>query len=338
MSLAIKRIAVVSCIVGGLLQGEATFAQTVGLVQVPVDNTSIFTLQGENSSVSAQKLTDRYYTNGLHFGYQSAQDTYSGLSKLSNGLWGNGHVRLSVNITQQIYTPADTGVSNPPLKDRPYAGVLLGTISAVQDSARARSSVGLQFGVVGSSALGETVQNGFHDLIGQTGNRGWHTQLHDEPVFAVQAARVWRLPTGSLLGFDTDILPGVATTLGNLKVNLEAGMNIRLGQGLQSDYGAPRINALGGGDAFRRNSGLGWYVFAGAGGQAVAHDITLDGNSFKTSRSVGLNQFVGQFDAGLAILAFGTRLSYTQVIQTQDFRHQKGGPHEFGSLALSVRF
>jgi hypothetical protein len=37
-------------------------------------------------------------------------------------------------------------------------------------------------------------------------------------------------------------------------------------------------------------------------------------------------------------MAFGTRLTYTQVVQTQQAQHQKGGLHQLGSLALSVRF
>ena len=33
----------------------------------------------------------------------------------------------------------------------------------------------------------------------------------------------------------------------------------------------------------------------------------------------------------------GVRLTYTQVFQTSEFNVPEGGPHQFGSLALSVR-
>lgn len=306
--------------------------------QAPIDTSSIFSIQGENSSISSSKLTDRYYTNGIHLGYQSPEDAYPALAGIGRTLWGEGRQRIAVDITQQIYTPANTQAFVPPKGDRPYAGVLLATVSAIQDDASSRSSIGLSVGIVGPSALGEQIQNGFHDLIGQGHNNGWNTQLHDEPVFAFNSSRVWRLPTGSVLGMETDVLPAAAVTLGTLKISAEAGVNFRLGQGLQNDYGAPRIRALSGGDAFQRGAGFGWYVFGGVGGQAVARDVTLDGNTWQNSSSVKIKPIIGQADLGVAFLVYGTRLTYTQVVQTQDFQHQKGGLHQFGSLALNVRF
>ncbi len=302
------------------------------------DLAAVFSIQGENSSISSAKLTDRFYTNGIHLGYQSAEDAFPALAGIGRSLWGEGKQRIAVDISQQMYTPADTTSAVPPRGDRPYAGVLLATVSAVQDDANSRSTVGLSVGIVGPSALGEEVQNGFHDLIGQGRNKGWATQLHDEPVFALNSSRVWRLPTGTVLGMQTDALPALAATLGTLRIALDAGLHMRLGQGLENDFGAPRIRAVSGGDAFKRGAGFGWYVFAGAGGQAVVRDVTLDGNTWRNSNSVSLNPFVGQADAGVALLAYGTRTTYTQVIQTQEYKHQKGGLHQFGSLALSVRF
>lgn len=322
-----------ACVGGVFALGGLAEAQTA-----PADAASILSIQGENSSISSAKVTDRFYTNGIHLGYQSPEDAYPSLSGMGRTLWGEGHQRIAVDISQQIYTPFDTASKSPPQNDRPYAGVLLATVSAVQDNASSRSTLGLSVGVVGPSALGEEVQNGFHDLIGQKGNKGWKTQLHDEPVFGFTSSRVWRLPIGEVAGLQTDALPEFAANLGTLKIGLEAGVNLRIGQGLENDFGAPRIRAVSGGDAFKRGNGFGWYVFAGVGGKAVARDITLDGNTWRDSRSVKLKPFVGSADAGLAILAYGTRLSYTHVVETQDFKKQKGGLHQFGSLAMSVRF
>jgi hypothetical protein len=81
-----------------------------------------------------------------------------------------------------------------------------------------------------------------------------------------------------------------------------------------------------------------WYVFAGGDGRAVAYDITLNGNPFQNSRSVSLTPLIGEVEFGVALMAFGTRLTYTQVLQTKEFQHQKSGLHQFGSFALSVRF
>jgi len=308
------------------------------VAQTAPDPQAIFTLQDESSSITTANLSDRYYTNGIRVGYLSPEDAFPFLAGLGHALWGDGRQRLAVNISQQIYTPADTTSAVPPLSDRPYAGVLLATVSVVQDAADSRSSLGLSVGMVGPAALGEDTQNGFHDLIGQAELKGWGSQLHNEAVFAFNSARVWRLPTGTVAGLETDALPALSGTLGTLRVAVETGLTMRIGRGLDADYGAPRTSALGGGDGYRRADAIGWYVFAGLGGQAVAHDVTLDGNTFTSSRSVKLDPLVGQAQGGFAILAFGTRLTYTQVVQTQEFKHQRGGPHQMGALALSVRF
>ena len=48
--------------------------------------------------------------------------------------------------------------------------------------------------------------------------------------------------------------------------------------------------------------------------------------------------FVGEIEAGAAIMAYGVRITYTQVWQTPEFSRQRAGLFNFGSLAASVRF
>ena len=299
---------------------------------------SFLTLQGENSSISSAGLTDRYYTNGLRLNYTSPESSDSMLSGIASALFNGPVVRLSIGISQQIYTPSATHVAVPPAGDEPYAGVLLANISGVQDAANTRSSFGIDLGVVGPSALGEEVQNGFHDLIGQGKNLGWKTQLHDEPVFAVNVARVWRLQLANLAGLETDILPAVGLTAGTLRSAAEGGVTLRIGRSLSNDFGASRIRALAGGDVFRPGSELGWYIFAGVKGQAVMNDITLNGNTFQHSHGVSVVPLVGEADLGAAVTGDGFRVTYTQAAQTLTFRGQKGGLHQFGSLALTLLF
>jgi lipid A 3-O-deacylase len=304
------------------------------------DAAMIWSIQGENASISTANLTDRDYTNGIRLGWTSAEGGVPGfLQGVGQTLWGNGQQRISVDITQQIYTPTNTNTPFPPLTDRPYAGVLMGTVSLIHDGAAARSVLGLGLGMVGPSALGEQVQNGFHDLIGQNRALGWDTQLHDEPLLQITSSRTWRLPIGPIGALETDALPEITAGVGNLRIYAQGGITLRLGQGLDSDYGVARIlPGLTGTDVFRPTRPFAWYVFAGADGQAVAHDITLDGNTWQNSRSVKIMPAVGEFQAGLAVMAYGVRLTYTHVFQTQEYQHQKGGLHQFGSLALSARF
>ncbi len=328
-------------LIGMIAAAPLARAQTAPPIGPPADPAAIWTFQNENASISTARLTDRYYTNGLRLGFTSGTGQVpSPLDSLGRLVFGNdGQQRLSFDLSQQIYTPADTKSDIPPPGDRPYAGVLLGTLGLLQDTPRTRSMLALSLGVVGPWARGEEVQNGIHDLIGQKRDSGWDAQLHNEPAVNLFAGRIWREPTGSLFGLESDALLEASAGLGTVRIYAEGGGQLRIGRGLDSDFGVPRLRpGISGGDAFRATRPVAWYVFVGGDGQAVAHDVTLNGNTWQSSPSVTLNPFVGELQAGLAVMAFGARLTYTQVFQTQEFHHQKGGLHQFGSLALSIRF
>lgn len=315
-------------------------AGTLAEAQPPADPVSIWTLQDENATITTNKLSDRNYVNGLRIGWTSPTEMLPDfLATMGHTLWGDGRQRIAFDLSQSIFTPANTQSNPPDPHDRPYAGVLTGNFALIEDSDSWRSTLGLQLGVIGPAALGEEVQNGFHDIIGQGHNRGWGYQIHNEPLIELTSQRVWRLPIAQFGGIETDALPDLEVGAGNLRVYALTGAVFRLGQGLNSDFGVARVRpGITGGDAFTPTRGFAWYVFAGFDGQAVAHDITLDGNTFEDSAHVSRQPWVAEAEGGLAVMYQGVRLTYTQVVQTQEFHGQHGGLHQFGSLALSVRF
>ena len=303
------------------------------------DPRAIWTLQGENASISSANLTDRYYTNGLRLGWTSPTGAVpDALAQFGQSLLGDGQQRMTLGLTQQIYTPVATQLAIPPPTDRPYAGVLMGSLGLVHDSAGARTELGLALGLIGPAALGRQVQNGFHSIIGQNGNRGWGRQIANEPLVQATASRTWRQNLGNAGGLEIDALPNLAVGVGNLRLYGQAGITFRIGQGLGNDFGVARIlPGLSGGDA-HLPADFAWYVFVGGDGQAVARDITLDGNDFVSGPSVRRTPLVGELQGGLAVIGWGLRLSYTHVLQTQTFKGQRGGLHQLGALAVSARF
>ena len=316
----------------------AAHAQTVSLASP--DPYGIYTIQGENDAVSTQKGTsDRYYTSGLRLGWTSPEDILpAGLDNLGHVVMGQGRQRIALGLQQSIYTPDNTQIALPPTRSRPYAGVLIGTATLINDTALSRSTFGIQAGVLGPWALGRQVQNGFHDIIGDTENRGWDTQRSNQPIFQVDASRTWRLPVIGAYGIGVDVLPAVSAEIGNLRDSVMLGSTLRIGQGLDSDFGVSRISpGLSGGDAYRNTRTFAWYAFAGVDGQAVGYDALLDGSTTDYARPSKIWD-VGEMQAGLALLYHGVRLSYTQTWQTQEFRGQKAGLFNFGSLALSAKF
>src|ERR1700685_1656455 len=98
--------------------------------QPAADPLSIWTLQDENASISAGHPTDRFYVNGLRLGWTSPTgDVPNFLVDLGHTLWGGGQQQIAFDLTQQIYTPAETTSTVASPYDRPYAGVLLGNFS-----------------------------------------------------------------------------------------------------------------------------------------------------------------------------------------------------------------
>jgi hypothetical protein len=305
------------------------------------DPDNIFTIQVENDAVSTLKGTsDQYYTSGLKLGWTSGADAIAPVAQLGHGIWGDGTTRVSVNLTQSLFTPRDTQIDPPNPLDRPYAGELLATLGLIHDTSMTRDLVSLSLGVVGPSALGEEVQNGFHNIIGDTPNRGWHYQVQDQVAGELFGQRIWRLPVVQLGPLETDVLPSIAAAVGDVRIYAQIGGQVRIGQGLDSDFGTPRIEpGLSGADAYTATRPVAWYAFAGGDGQAVGYDVSLDGNAFRnTTPSVNRTTGVGEFEGGVAVMAFGLRLTYTQTWQTQEFKGAKAGLFNFGSLALSAKF
>ena len=305
------------------------------------DPDSIVTLQVENDAVSTLRGTsDQYYTSGLRASWVSGTNQVPEmLETASNNLWGDGVQRISLELNQSLFTPRNTQVANPSATDRPYAGILGLTGSLIHDMDQSRTVISVLLGVVGPDAGGEVIQNGFHNLIGDTPNRGWSTQLANEPLFEITPQRIWRLPMGNAGPVSFDALPTLTGGVGLERNYALVGLVVRAGQGLDSDYGVPRIlPGLSGTDAYTPTRPLVWYVFGGVDGQAVAQDVTLNGDNFQNSRSVRPKWDVGEFELGAAIILRGVRLTYSQTWQTEEFHGQKGGLFSFGSVAASVRF
>lgn len=304
------------------------------------DTASIWTLQDENASVSAGTPTDRFYVNGLRLGWTSPTTIVPDvLADLGHTLWGAGQQRVAIDLSQQIYTPAQTQRSIPDRHDRPYAGLLLGNFSLLSDADDSRSVLTLSLGVVGPGSGAEQVQNGFHDIIGQNHTNGWGHQIQNTPAIEILHERTWRLPMGTIAGLETDALPSLTVGLGDLRDYVQTGVSFRIGQGLDSDFGVPRVRpGLSGGDAFRPTRPFAWYVFGGADGQAVAYDLLLQATPFRGGPHVSETWDVGELQAGFAVMAYGLRLTVAYVAQTQEFRNQTGGLHQFGSASISLRF
>ncbi len=304
------------------------------------DPASIVTLQIENDAFSIPG-TDRYYTSGESLGYVlPTGEVPDFVVNLGQGLFGEGSQRLEFNVQQVIYTPVDTQVFNPNPDDRPYSGELTLHTTLIQDTDATRSLAQLSIGVVGPDSLGQTVQNGFHTIIGDTPSKGWRYQLKNEPTLDLFGGRIWRCDVASFddgaIGIQA--LPQVTAQLGNSEIYAQAGAIVRIGSGLDSDFGPAVIQpAMSGTDAYTPTQPIVWYVFGGALGRVVAHDLLVQGNDFQSSRGVALVPLQGDLEVGAAVIVFGMRVSATEIFESAEFHHEAPA-FQYGSIAISARF
>jgi lipid A 3-O-deacylase len=197
----------------------------------------------------------------------------------------------------------------------------------------------LQLGVIGPPALGKETQNTFHQFIGQDQAQGWSSQLQNEPGIVISYERKWRLPPpGSGVGW-IDVIPEAGATVGNVFTYGETGALLRIGKNLQADYGPVRIRpALSGTDYFNSTDiegDYGYYFFAGTQGRIVGQNIFLDGNSFRTSRSVPKKIFVADLQAGFTFFTSKAfRVDFSVARRTEEF-HGQATPDVIGTAAVS---
>jgi len=125
---------------------------------------------------------------------------------------------------------------------------------------------------------------------------------------------------------EADALPSLAAAVGDVRDYTEAGMTFRLEEGLNSDFGVPRLNSgLSRGDAYAATQPFDWYVFGDVTVRR-SYDLLLQNHPFRSGPHVEPIRDVGEM-RGFTILTCRVRFTFTYTAPTQ----------EFGSAVLSVK-
>jgi len=293
--------------------------------------------------------TDRHFSHGTHIEYYTGPvhfiakwadklpwyDPRNEMDAPEDALEG----RASISMGQNIYTPENTFTENPVPNQRPYAGWLyMGFGLMANQGSNRYDKIKLEIGIIGPASLAEDVQTFWHSLFGLHVPEGWDHQLENELGVVLYYEQAYRIhPPGKLFTLEYDLVPHIGGSLGNVFTYGSAGYTIRLGRGLEKDFGPPRIQpSLPGGGYFSK-SALNWYLFAGMQGRVVLRNIFLDGNTFTESLSVKKKHLVGDFQAGITFQWERVSISYTQIIRTKQFEGQDSND-VFGSLSISYLF
>ncbi len=315
----------------------------------PAEQKGVLSIAVENDSLSSG--ADRNYTSGVKLAWVSPSEGVPDWLRSAGGFtrrFSNSEPDFwGFAIGQSIFTPEDIQANPAPPNQHPYAGWLYMQImvGAEEDRSgggapRFLDTYELEFGMTGPAALGEQAQRGIHSWLGAPDPQGWDSQLHDEFAFAASFDRRWRaLRVSSDVvpgGLEADLTPSAGATLGTLRTEARVGLAARVGQRIDSDYGPPRVRPSLAGVEHFSGGHLSWSIFAGMQARAVAHNLFLDGNTYRDSVSVDRTPWVGDFQTGFSVSAGDWRLAYTYVWRTEEFATQPTR-QDFGALALSWR-
>jgi len=248
---------------------------------------------------------------------------------------------VSMGIAQQIFTPTDTIASELVVEDRPYAGWLYFEYGVHQSSGTELDSLSIQVGVVGAYSGGEMAQKTVHSLRDIPIPNGWDHQLNNELGVNLNYQHKWRIVPQKIYGIESNFIPFVEGSLGNVRTELKTGMLMRFGWNPIADFGSSSID-IGGenGIPIRTNCLCPVYqpwsftfnlAFAG---KAVVRNIFLDGNSFSSSHSVAKEIFVGYTSIGFNVRYNHYAFDYILTDFTKQFKLENHD-HKYGSLLFS---
>ncbi len=326
----------------------------------PCSNESVrWSFQWENDSFpgASREGSDRFYTNGVRLTRTKNGDGNRLLKRLLDQVWfpdESGRpaefcLRSGIRIGHQFYTPQTITSSQLDEQDRPYAGLLYGTLLLAQasrseesspDSPTVVRSAELQFGVVGPAAGGRTLQSEWHRLsfIDAPIPRGWHHQLPNEPVVNLNMSAARRFP----ISRQFDVVHKFDASVGTIFTGARLRATARYGNDLRRfpyNRVEPTIMKFDSTSADAKSlslqePGIAWWLFVGAEGEAVVHDIFLDGTLFSDSHSFDSRNFRTVVTAGLHFELRSFVIDLMWVSHSKEFETQATGVdrHEYMSL------
>lgn len=312
----------------------------------------VFTFYFENDFFGGQ---DRHYTNGFKLSWLSSDletwDLRSWRRRFAEALPLINRPGTQKNIGfafgQNIYVPQDLSRVPPDPNDRPYAGWSYLEFSLTSKTETRMDTFSLQLGMVGRHSYAQDLQAIIHEWVNDEHPDGWAYQLRDEPGVNLIYERKWRTYWRSRHHrFGVDLVPSAGVSLGNVQTYATAGLELRAGFRLPSDFGVTLINGLPAAhtpvddrDPRVAPTGRRWalFGFAGAVGRAVARDIFLDGNTFRDSPRVDRRVLVGDAFYGLGLVLGRWQLTYTEAVRSREFEGQRDMNY-FGSVAISCTY
>lgn len=291
---------------------------------------------------------DNGYTNGIGFTYGKGpfkefnndnlpnwfhwltKDLY--ISTMQNKRRGIAHM-----FFQRMQTPEDIEESELIVDDLPYVGLIAwqGTQYAWDDQITDQFS--LYLGAVGPITFAEETQILVHDLTSGNEPKGWDNQIENEPIFKIEAQRVWNLYRSAGKGTQYDILGLAGAGFGNLESAAKAGLAIRWGTNLRYNFPSFSLQADRQVNPLSLSPNDDFYLFFGLRAGVVFNNILIDGNTFEDSHNVPIEHYQDQVSTGV-VWNIGRSAFVFQISSFSSGTEITSERDEFGAVSFTHRF
>ena len=172
---------------------------------------------------------------------------------------------------------------------------------------------------------------------------GWDNQVANRLGLEASWQRRWRNLAELGGGAALDVSPAIGVEVGSVSDAAQAGLTVRLGWGLDRDFGAPRADGLSG--SLSRRSGEGWsgYLFASTRGTYAGYDVFLDelggrwSDLVRAGSAISRDPWRSETSLGLALAYGAARASFAWTDQSKSYDQQLAH-HRFGEVTLGVSF
>jgi len=313
----------------------AVFAVAAGTAKADPTPARLASVTFENDFFAGY---DRHYTNGVQVALLVDRDDMPGWLQSTPPIKWSADPQVVFAAGQRIYTPADTVASNPDPSDRPYAGWAYVMTDVRTVSAGTVDHLMASLGVVGPASLARQTQDLAHNVLGEQDSNGWSHQLHNEPAILLGYERAWpAVAAGRFGGENYDVALRVGGDIGNVMTYADFGAVLRVGRNLPTDIPVTHISLGPPRDGYRGTPEFGWYGWIGFDARAVAHNVFIQGNSFRDSPGVALEPLGADLQVGVALAWPRARIGFTFVERSREFKGQPS-PDRFGQLALSLAY
>ena len=271
--------------------------------------------------------TDRYYTGGFVLRYTAPGLARAPLRHLLPVLPGAARHTYGVESVLDVFTPAETHITEIQRDDRPYAGYWYAGqfVQSDQPGRGISLRTAVHLGVLGPPAAAGRVQTAIHRVVDCALPAGWGHQVGADLVVDYQVQlRKRLLAVGRVLEAGTL----AEVRIGTLYDQLRTGATVRFGK-----WQPRRGTAPGRGKPFR------WSGSWEGRLTGVGYNATLQGGVFNRSspHTLGperINRLVWEQTAG-AVVGWGNVVfAFGQTWLGREFRG--GKPHCWNSLTFRI--